>query len=310
MPLNRPALTLGPGPRGVQDARRWVVDTCEAIGRSDLVECAELAVSELVTNAILHGRPPITVRVRGTAEYPRVEVRDSSPEPPRMPGLIADDDDVLLTFGRGLTIVARCASAWGADIDEDGKVVWFVPAAEISDEAGVEGHFTGMEEAEEVVVDDPITVRLVGVPTALHQTFVHHFAELRREVRLLALAAGSTYPVAEELARTFDDLQHDIRATAHHRIAAEAYTAGRAVVDLQVVVPRAAAEALATLLDLLDVADDFCRRQRLLSVARSIEQRSFQQWYLGEFVRQARGGEPQPFTGLVPSRTSRPSAAS
>ena len=56
MPLNRPALSLGPGPRGVQDARRWVVDVCADIGRAELVECAELGVSELVTNALLHGR--------------------------------------------------------------------------------------------------------------------------------------------------------------------------------------------------------------------------------------------------------------
>ena len=82
VPLNRPALTLGSGPRGVHDARRWVVRTCADIGRDDLVECAELGVSELVTNALLHGEPPIQVRVRGTAEHPRIEVRDSSLEAP------------------------------------------------------------------------------------------------------------------------------------------------------------------------------------------------------------------------------------
>ena len=56
VPLNRPALALGSGPRSVQDARRWVVGTCQDIGRDDLVECAELGVSELVTNALLHAR--------------------------------------------------------------------------------------------------------------------------------------------------------------------------------------------------------------------------------------------------------------
>ena len=80
MPLNRPALSLGAGPRGVQDARRWVVGTFRDIGRDDLVECAEMAVSEVVTNALLHGAPPIQVRVRGTREHPRVEVSDGSQE--------------------------------------------------------------------------------------------------------------------------------------------------------------------------------------------------------------------------------------
>ena len=105
MPLNRPALSLGSGPRGVQDARRWVVDTCHDIGRSDLVECAELGVSELVTNALLHAFPPLTVRVRGTREHPRVEVRDGSTEVPAMPGGETHDEDDLLCGQRLLSIL-------------------------------------------------------------------------------------------------------------------------------------------------------------------------------------------------------------
>ena len=128
MPLNRPALSLGSGARGVQDARRWVTATFHDMGRDDLVECAEMAVSEVVTNALLHGAAPIQVRVRGTREHPRVEVSDGSTEPPTLPtatpGLAIDDlelngldglDDLLLTFGRGLSIVARASDAWGAE---------------------------------------------------------------------------------------------------------------------------------------------------------------------------------------------------
>ena len=116
MPLNRPALTLGPGPRSVHDARRWVVRTCSDIGRDDLTDCAELGVSELVTNALLHGEPPITVRVRGTVQHPRIDVRDSSLEPPVLPAPAAEGDaeELLLTYGRGLTLVARSADAWAA----------------------------------------------------------------------------------------------------------------------------------------------------------------------------------------------------
>ena len=104
MPLTRPALTLARGPRGVQDARRWVIQTCQDIGRTDLIECAELGVSELVTNAVLHGADPIQVRVRGTREHPRVEVRDASVEGPILPaplGLDPDDDLVLTCLAGG-----------------------------------------------------------------------------------------------------------------------------------------------------------------------------------------------------------------
>ena len=146
MPLNRPALSLGAGPRSVQDARRWVVATFADIDRHDLLESAEIGVSELVTNALLHGQAPIQVRVRGTVEHPRVEVRDGSSEPPVLPG--ADDhgdeeDDVLLTFGRGLSIVARASDAWGAEIEDDGKTVWFAPESEFAEDAGPVGVITG-----------------------------------------------------------------------------------------------------------------------------------------------------------------------
>src|SRR3954471_19344489 len=93
VPLNRPAEPLAPGPRGATQARRWVSGVCEEIGRSDLVENAALAMSEVVTNAILHGRPPVTVRLRGTRDHPRVEVRDESPDPPA-----PTQDDIELEF--------------------------------------------------------------------------------------------------------------------------------------------------------------------------------------------------------------------
>src|SRR6478735_4662813 len=148
VPLNRPPLALGQGARGVQDARRWVAELCTEIGRPELVECAQLGVSELVTNALLHGEPPITVRVRGTVEHPRVEVRDSSVEAPILPSDPLDKpetDDLLLTFGRGLSIVARCSDAWGAEIEDDGKVVWFAPAADFADGKGLPGVITGVD---------------------------------------------------------------------------------------------------------------------------------------------------------------------
>jgi len=57
----------------VQDARRWVADLCTKIGRPELSECAQLGVSELVTNALLHGEPPINV----VLPYKKVEAATS-----------------------------------------------------------------------------------------------------------------------------------------------------------------------------------------------------------------------------------------
>ena len=138
MPLSS-ELTLASSPRAAADARRWVSDICRRLERTDLVECAELGVSELVANAILHASAPYKVRVRGTASHPRIEVMDGSTRPPEPPSRVESDElDLLLTFGRGLSMVAQCALAWGATIESDGKIVWFEPAPEMSDSGSVE----------------------------------------------------------------------------------------------------------------------------------------------------------------------------
>nr|WP_301539748.1 ATP-binding protein [Nocardioides sp. zg-DK7169] len=297
--MNRPALSLGIGPRGVQEARRWVLSTCHDIGRDDLAECAELGVSELVTNALLHGTHPITVRVRGTAEHPRVEIRDGSRERPQLPTEIDPEDDLLLTFGRGLSIVARCADAWGAVIEEDGKIVWFAPARDFAEDEGVPGVITGDDEEPPAPPEDPVEVEIRGVPLADFQTFERHFRELGREVRLLALAHQSDYPLAQDLSDLFGALERQLREGVGLEHLEEATVTGTELADVQLVTSRASTRTMARFIEKLDLADEFCRQQRLLSLARSPEQRAFQRWYLGEFVRQGNGEAPMAWQEFV-----------
>lgn len=294
MPLNRPALSLGPGPRGVQNARRWVVDTCTDIGRRDLVDCAELGVSELVTNALLHACAPILVRVRGTREHPRVEVRDGSAEPPHLPDLMpSDDDELLLTFGRGLGIVARCADAWGAEIEDDGKVVWFAPASGVRNEL-THGVITGgAGPTQREPADDDVRVQIFGVPLRSYLKFQRHYRELRREVRLLALAHEADYPLAKNLSDVFGSLELELRQGIGADQIDEAVHAGLEFTDLDLAVPPETAVKIGRYIELLDLADAFCREERLLALARTPEQQQFQTWFLGEFVRQGAGDAPR-----------------
>lgn len=293
MPLSRPALSLGSGPRGVQDARRWVVDTCLDIGREDLVECAELGVSELVTNALLHARAPLSVRVRGTREHPRVEVRDGSPEPPVMPTTEpADEHELLLTFGRGLGIVARCSTAWGVDLEEDGKTVWFVPATHAGAVAAI-GVVTGLPpETPSEPAADEMRIDVLGVPLRSFVEFQRHYRELRREVRLLALAHETDYPLAKDLSDLFGSLENDLREGIGADAIADALDSGAATTDLRVAMPRHTAATIGRFIELLDLADAFCREERLLSLARTPHQQHFQRWFLSEFVRQEGGEAP------------------
>lgn len=295
MPLNRPALSLGPGPRGVQDARRWVVSSCTEIGRPELVECAELGVSELVTNALLHGEPPIRVRLRGTLEHPRVEVLDGSVERPVPPLSHPDDaDDLLLTFGRGLSIVARSSDAWGAEIEEDGKTVWFTPASEFSEGTGVDGVIRGGEEQAQASMpdEDLVDVEIRGVPPRTFLAFQRHYHELRREVRLLALSHEADYPLAKSLSDLFGSLDRHLRRGVGMEQIERTLASGDRTTVLHLRTPRDGAHQVERFIELLDLADEFCRRERLLSLERSPEQQRFQRWFLRELVRQSEGDSP------------------
>ncbi|GAA4374698.1 hypothetical protein GCM10023146_27740 [Nocardioides caricicola] len=268
--------------------------TCHDIGRDDLLECAELGTSELVTNALLHGAPPLTVRVRGTREHPRVEVRDGSLDLPQLPTTTdADEDDLLLTFGRGLSIVARCSTAWGVDLEEDGKIVWFNPAAQSNDEM-VEGVVTGVLVRHDAgtPAEDEIRIDVRGVPLRTFVEFQHHYRELRREVRLLALAHEAEYPLASDLSHLFGSLERDLREGIGTDQIEQALQSGEASTDLHVAMPRQTAATIGRFIELLDLADAFCREERLLSLARTPEQQRFQSWFLNEFVRQERGEPP------------------
>lgn len=315
MSLSREPLPLEPSPRSVQRARHWTSEVVVGMGRADLRESAELGVSELVTNALLHAEPPLSVRVRGTREHPRVEVADGSPEPPVPPeasidlavepgaGTTEADLDVeealsLSTLGRGLGIVSMCASAWGADILRDGKVVWFEPVGkDAAGEPSPAAIFTRVDDLARTVPEEPLSpVLLEGVPLTLYAGFRQHFRELRRELRLLALAHESDYPLAANLGTLLADFEAHLRHAETDEAAArrahdpEATTPSR--VDLPIQVPRSTPEFVAQMLDLLDLADAFCQAERLLSLARTPAQRQFQRWFLSELVRQAEGESP------------------
>jgi anti-sigma regulatory factor (Ser/Thr protein kinase) len=117
---------LPPHPASVGRARRFVAEQLAEIGVPDPGTAAELVVSELVTNAMIHARTYITVRVLPAAESARVEVVDGSTA---MPGLRVASP--LSDSGRGLMLVEHFARAWGIDRTEAGKVVWFVVQQEI-----------------------------------------------------------------------------------------------------------------------------------------------------------------------------------
>ncbi|MFC9620958.1 ATP-binding protein [Streptomyces sp. NPDC056930] len=89
-----------------------------------LVEDIKLCVSELATNAPLHGAPPgreFCVGLHRGEELVRLEVRDSGPG---QPAVQRPDDDAC--SGRGLHLVSELADDFGVDDHVVGKTVWLV----------------------------------------------------------------------------------------------------------------------------------------------------------------------------------------
>lgn len=302
-------LTLASSPRAAADARRWVGDICGRLDRRDLVECAELGVSELVANAIIHATGPFKVRVRGTASHPRIEVLDGSTRPPVPPLPVPGDDDLdlLLTFGRGLAMVAQCALTWGATIETEGKIVWFEPAPQMTGDGAAEWVIDHLEHiAPEPADAAAVEVHLIGIDVPLHTSLARQYHELRRELRLLSLSHQSDYPLAGDLTEMFADFERQFPQTYGQQIRdAEARALPR--VDVRFPMVREAGPMFVTMIEMFDVADAFCRAERLLSLARTAPQRAFHNWLLGELVHQLEGATAQPWPGRA--GTSAPSAS-
>jgi anti-sigma regulatory factor (Ser/Thr protein kinase) len=298
-----PRLLLDPEPQSVRRARRWVVDELQGLGRDDLVDAAELGVSELVTNAILHAHPPITVRLRGTRQHPRVEVHDNSSRPPSVNADMAEDDQLLRTVGRGMGIVALYSTSWGADVSPDGKVIWFEPADEPGAETQAEGSvFDLTEVVDELMADHPepdelMRVRLLGMPVHLFAAFRNWYAEIRRELRILALSHPTDYPIARELTELTLEVERDRRLARGVERLDEAIRAGVDRVDLDYLVAPSAPATMAKGRAVLDEVDRFCREQKLLTMPAPAQLVELRTWYMGEFVRQGAGEQPIPWPG-------------
>ena len=113
-------LQLASDPTSARDARRFVAEVLEAWSCSDQIDDAALLASELVTNAVIHGRPTFKLAVHRRGSVIRVEVADGSPAPPQRRHYSA-----TAGTGRGLALVDELSLSWGVETDTAGKVVWF-----------------------------------------------------------------------------------------------------------------------------------------------------------------------------------------
>lgn len=107
-----------PDPSDVSRVRRAGSAQLSAWGLGDVTFTAELILSELITNAIRYGTPPIRVRLLRDRTL-ICEVSDGSSTSPHLRYAATTDEG-----GRGLFLVAQYAERWGTRYTDRGKVIW------------------------------------------------------------------------------------------------------------------------------------------------------------------------------------------
>ncbi|MCU1602653.1 MAG: histidine kinase [Frankiales bacterium] len=106
----------------IVDVRAQVAHVLRSWGAaSTVIDDVVLIVSELVTNALLHGRPPVLLRLRNSPVHLVLEVQDGATYLPRRMRPTPDDE-----HGRGLQLASLLTRRWGTRPTRDGKVVWCV----------------------------------------------------------------------------------------------------------------------------------------------------------------------------------------
>ncbi|MFF4251459.1 ATP-binding protein [Streptomyces sp. NPDC001663] len=111
-----------PRPTAVGEARAEVRRQLEGWGladRGDLVDVAELLVSELATNALLHSASRFRLTLSASHGVLRCEVYDAGRRTPQVLEAGASES------GRGMFLVNALAGRWGCHQDGQGKTVWF-----------------------------------------------------------------------------------------------------------------------------------------------------------------------------------------
>ncbi|WP_411122976.1 SpoIIE family protein phosphatase [Streptomyces sp. x-19] len=105
-------------------------------GLDDLAFATEVVISELVTNALRYGSPPVRARLLRDRSLV-CEVADGSNTSPHLRYAATTDEG-----GRGLFLVAQLTERWGTRYTPQGKVIWAeqpLPANGAEEPAGSEG---------------------------------------------------------------------------------------------------------------------------------------------------------------------------
>ena len=285
-------LLLPPAATSAGEARRLLRDALAGVGSEDSLDAAQVAVSEIVTNALVHAGTPMRLRILVADEHLRVELSDGSPHLPHQ-----RDYSSNAVTGRGLHVVAEIVDRWGAHPIGDGKVVWF----EISDLPPEHEPRPGRLPADDhPAVAASVEVELLNMPLLMHAAWQEHAAALLRELLLVRLdedleaiechaaASGALSLLFEQVPTpALWDEPEEIMATATEPVVSRP--------RLLLAVPEPAMLQFQVLDRMLEEAVELAELGELLSPPTQPEIQAMRTWLCQQVRGQAGGATPQPW---------------
>ncbi len=254
-------------------------------GREDDLDPAQLAMSEIVTNALVHAGTPMTLRILLAPHGLRVELGDGSQ---RMP--TPREFGESAATGRGLHLVEELTSRWGAYPQGDGKVVWFELA---DDEQQVWDNPDGEEEEDHSIV----VVDLAHMPLLMHHAWQEHAANLLRELLLMRLDADLSAleehaSASEALSLLAEQVPTPEVALEPDTVMTHAMGPDISAPNLQLLVPRTSVPNFAALDVMLDEAIRLAEQGELLWPPTQPEIQAMRRWICDQVGSQAVGEPP------------------
>ncbi len=293
-------------PQSARHARRLLRAALSDAERLQWHEAAALALSELVTNVVLHAHTPFVVVIEIEPDRLRVEVRDSSPVLP-----VPASHDPDSTTGRGLALVSAMTDACGAhSLQGSGKVVWFT-LSDAARDADPEALLAAWDvddiddmNPRDVVVGRPATdICLLDLPATLWLTAREHHEALLREL-VLYLAEHDDVTADLSLAQ---DARGHVMPALQQAVAADP-AATPAALTLPLRLPDDLRAAFVELRQVLRVGEHLAAAGRLLVEPGRRDVVAVREWLLGEVIDQLAGAAPTPWRSTPAGRPTPPAS--
>ncbi len=294
---------LPPRPSSVAEARHAVRAALHAsLPDPDLLDTAELCVSELVTNAVVHAGTEIDVAVLVYDGGARVEVLDRSSHLP-----VPRHYSSLASTGRGLLMVDQLCTRWGVSTRAESKTVWF----EVGGVSDLPEQDPTPLSGSSLLPAVPVVLR--RVPLLLHAAWQIHAESLLREILLVRLDAESSAALEEHasasaaIALMEQQIRRPDLGQAPDEVMAGAVEPLVSAAEIVLEVPPGSVQHFAVLDRVLEDAVEMADSGSLLTPPIQPEIRDFRRWICQEVARQAAGDAPATWDPSV--RRGRPATA-